>query len=88
MAGSPDTAEPDDYGSPGSITISAGSTSGTGAITTTDDDDTDDETFTVALGALPSSVTAGSPSSVRVTIRDGGPPTNRAPQCRRPAIRA
>ena len=72
------TAEPDDYGTLSSITISAGSTTGTGTISTTEDDDTDDETFTVALGGLPSSVTAGNPSSVTVTIRDTTP-SNRPP---------
>ena len=65
------TAEPGDYGSLASITIAGGQSTGTGAVTTTNDADTDDETFTVALGPLPSSVTAGSPSSVVVTIEDG-----------------
>ena len=37
---------------------------------TNQDDDADDETFTVSLGTLPSGMTAGSPSSVQVTIRD------------------
>ena len=73
------TAEPGDYGTLSSITISAGQTTGTGTISTAEDEDTDDETFTVALGSLPSSVAAGSPSSVLVTIRDttpsNGPPT-------------
>lgn len=66
------TAEEEDYGTLGSLTIDAGSTSGTGTVTTSQDDDTDDETFTVALDTanLPWSVTAGSPSSVRVTITD------------------
>ena len=69
------TAEPGDYDPLASIEIPANSRSGTGAVATTRDDDEDDETFAVALGAmLPSSVLAGSPSSVRVTIResDGG----------------
>ncbi|MYJ09665.1 MAG: hypothetical protein F4086_05070 [Gemmatimonadetes bacterium] len=69
------TAETDDYGSLAGIEITAGSTSATGRITTTDDADTDDETFTVALGTLPASVTAGSPNSVTVTITDGDVPT-------------
>ena len=64
------TAEDGDYGSLSNITISSGSTTGTGTISTSQDTDTDDETFTVALGNLPSSVTPGSPSSVRVTIND------------------
>ena len=68
MAG---TAEAGDYGPLSSITISSGETSGTGTITTAVDADTDDETFTVALGSsLPTSVEAGSPDSVEVTIDD------------------
>ena len=65
------TTEPGDYGSLASITIRAYTTAGTGTITTTDDDDADDETFAVALRTLPSSVTAGSPAWVQVTIADG-----------------
>ena len=65
-----DTAEPDDHGPLASITIVANSTSGTGTITTNQDPDTDNETFTVALDTLPSSVTAGTPNSVQITIRD------------------
>ena len=72
------TAEPGDYGARSGITIGAGQTTGTGTVTTADDADEDDETFTVALGGLPSAVTAGSPDSVTVTIRDTTPP-NRAP---------
>ena len=67
------TAEPDDYGLLESITIVAGSTTGTGDVTTADDADHDDETFTVALGSLPSTVVEGAPSSVEVAIRDAGP---------------
>ena len=67
----PGTAEAGDHGALGSITITAGATTGTGTITTARDDDSDDETFTVALGTtLPSSVEAGTPSSVEVTIAD------------------
>ncbi len=82
------TAEAGDHGALASITISSGATSGTGTVTTAQDADTDDETFTVALGALPSTVRAGSPSSVTVTIADddgggggggGGGGTNRPP---------
>ncbi len=65
-----DTAEPDDHGTPADIVIAAGSTSDTSTITTNQDEDTVDEIFTVALGNLPSSVVAGSLSSVDVTIRD------------------
>ncbi len=68
------TAESGDYGSLASITVSGGATTGTGTISTVDDADTDDETFTVSLGTLPSEVTAGAPSSVAVTIRDGDTP--------------
>ena len=84
-----DTAESGDHGTLTSVTIAANATRGTGTISTNQDTDEDDETFTVALGTLPSSVTAGRPSSVTVTIRDddggggdgdgdddGPPPTN------------
>ena len=67
----PGTAEPGDYGTLASITIPAGQTSASGVLATTRDADTDDETFTVSLGAsLPASVQAGAQPSVRVTIRD------------------
>ena len=65
-----DTAESGDHGTLTSITISGGATSGTGTISTNQDADTDHETFTVSLGTLPSGIEAGSPSSVRITIRD------------------
>ena len=64
------TAESGDYGALTSVTVAGGSTSGTGTLTTAQDDDTDDETFTVALGDLPSSVQAGRRASVTVTIID------------------
>ena len=74
------SAEAGDFGSLASITIGAGQTTGTGTISTTDDGDQNDETFTVALGALPGEVTAGSPSSVVVTIRDDDSPSaNKSP---------
>ena len=67
------TAEVDDFGPLASIAIPAGSTAGTGTITTTNDEDTDIETFAVALGdTLPFPVVVGSPDSVEVTIADGG----------------
>ena len=72
------TAEDDDYGLLTSITISSGSTTGMGTVTTSQDADSDDETFTVALGILPSSVTAGSPSVIEITITEDGQP-NQAP---------
>ncbi len=68
------SAESSDIGTLTNITISAGQTTGTGTIQTTRDADEDDETFTVSLGSLPSSVKVGSPSSVLITIRDDGPP--------------
>ncbi|MYD31879.1 MAG: autotransporter outer membrane beta-barrel domain-containing protein, partial [Nitrospira sp. SB0661_bin_20] len=68
------TAEAGDYGALASITIAAGQTTATGTISTTEDADYDDETFTVALGTLPASVTAGSPSSVEVRIEDDDEP--------------
>ena len=68
-----DTSEVGDHGTLASIMIGAGTTSGTGTITTTQDTDVDDEEFTVALGTLPSGVTAGSPNSVQITIKDDTP---------------
>ena len=68
------TAESGDYGSLASITIPGGQTTGTGTISTTDDADSDDETFTVSLGTLPTEVTAGTPASVEVTIEDDDTP--------------
>ena len=76
------TAESDDYGTLASITISSGQRSGTGTISTARDDDEDDETFTVSLGTLPHEVSAGSPSSVEVTILDEGPAPNNSPTVR------
>ena len=64
------TAESDDHGRLNRILVRAGQTTRTAEITTAQDDDTDDETFTVALGTLPSEVTAGSQNSVLVTISD------------------
>ena len=66
----PGSAEAGDYGPLAGIAIDAGSTTGTGEVTTADDADADDETFTVALGSLPASVAQGTPSSVEVTISD------------------
>ncbi len=67
------SAERDDYGRLEGILIDRGQTSGTGAISTSADADTDDETFTVALGTLPSSVRAGRPRSVEITITEAVP---------------
>ena len=67
------TAEAGDYGPLESIVVAGGSTTGIGEITTTDDADHEDETFTVALGSLPSSVAPSSRPSVEVTISDDDP---------------
>ena len=69
------TSEAGDHGSIASIAIPAGGTSATGTVSTVEDGDGDDETFTVALGSLPSGLTAGTASSVRVTITDNGQQT-------------
>ena len=69
------TSEAGDHGSIASIAIPAGGTSATGTVSTVEDGDGDDETFTVALGSLPSGLTAGAASSVRVTITDSGQQT-------------
>ena len=66
------TAESGDHGSLASITLPAGFTSATGTLPTFEDDDGDDETFTLSLGSLPAGLTAGSASSVEVTITDSG----------------
>ena len=73
----PGTAELGDYGSISGVTIASGATTATYISATVEDDDTDDETYTLSLGTLPSAVIAGSPDSVTVTIIDndgGGPP--------------
>ena len=74
------TAESGDYGTLASITVSSGQTTGTGTISTNHDSGDSDETFTVAVdtGNLPSSVQAGSPSSVVVTITDDDKPSTNA----------
>lgn len=64
------TAEGSDHGTLTGIVVAANATSGTGAITTAQDADTDDETFTVSLGTLPSAVAPGAASSVGITITD------------------
>ena len=76
------TAESDDYGELASITVAGGQTTGSGTISTGEDVDNDDETFTVALGELPSVLTAGDPSYVEVTIRDSRTPPNIPPTVR------
>ena len=64
------TAEPADHGTLASVPIGSNALFGSAMIRTNQDDDTDDETFTVSLGALPNTVEAGSPSSVEITIED------------------
>ena len=71
-----DSAEPEDYDSPASVTIPAARTSGTTTFDTKGDHDTESETLTLSLGALPAEVQAGTPSSVAVTIRDTTAPTD------------
>ncbi len=69
------TAEPGDYTAGfTSFDIFTGNTSATAIIGTNQDTDTDDETLTVALGTLPSGVTAGTSSSVTVIITDDDSP--------------
>ncbi len=65
------TSESGDHGTLSAITVNAGATTGTATIATNQDADAEDETFTVALGGnLPSSVTAGSATSVQIVIAD------------------
>ena len=81
------TAEDADRGALAEITIAAGATSGTGEIDTHQDADAIDETFTVALGALPPGVDEAGTRSVTITIDDDEgttrtpprPPTRRGP---------
>ena len=68
------SAEDGDYGTLASITIAANALSGTGQITTAQDTGSNDETFTVALGALPSGIVGGTPASIGVTILDDDAP--------------
>ena len=79
------TAETGDFGTAGLSGLRAGFTFASGVTTrfyglvTAQDTDADDETFTVALGTLPTGYTAGTTSSVTVTIQDDEPlpaPTN------------
>ena len=64
------TSEAGDHGTLAEIAVAAGARYGEGTISTNQDSDADDETFTVALGTLPSTLRAGSPGSVEVTISD------------------
>ena len=58
------SAEDGDYGTLASITIAANALTNTGEITTTQDTDANDETFTVALGTLPSGFEKWTPASI------------------------
>ena len=76
LAVTADSAEPEDYDPPASITIPAAGTSGTTTFDTKGDHDTENESLTLSLGALPAEVQAGTPSSVAVTITDTTAPTD------------
>ena len=66
------TATSDDYtAAPASVTIAANAASHTFTVQTTGDSTGEpDETFTIAIGALPDGVVSASPSSTTVTITD------------------
>ena len=66
----PGTAESGDHGTLAEIAVAAGARFGEGTIETYADEDADDETFTVRVGAMPSTLQAASPTSVEVTIED------------------
>ena len=66
------TSEEGDHGTLDEVVVSAGSTRGTGTISTARDD-ADAETFSVLLGEnLPAGVAAGFPDSVEITFADRG----------------
>ena len=69
------TAASDDYAAaPASVTIAANAASHTFTVQTTGDSTGEpDETFTIAIGALPDGVVSASPSSTTVTITDDDP---------------
>ena len=69
------TAASDDYAAaPASVTIAANAGSHTFTVQTTGDSTGEpDETFTIAIGALPDGVVSASPSSTTVTITDDDP---------------
>ncbi len=70
------TAEEGDYGAIASIAISKDELSGTGMMMTFADDDLDEETFTIALGALPPGIVAGAQTLIEITITDSGERTS------------
>ena len=67
-----DTSDDGDHGTLSSITVAGGATTASLGLATHQDADGDDETFTVAIDTanLPSTLTAGSVTSVTVTITD------------------
>ena len=69
------TAASGDYtAAPASVTIAANAASHTFTVQTTGDSTGEpDETFTIAIGALPDGVVSASPSSTTVTITDDDP---------------
>ncbi len=69
------TAEEGDHGFTEDLRFDfpIGVTEASSIVATTVDADTDDETFTVGLGTLPSGVVAGDPASVTITITDTTP---------------
>ena len=69
------TAGGDYTAAPASVTIPANAASHTFTVQTTEDPtDETDETFTLAIGTLPTGVATGSPSSTTVTITDDDDP--------------
>ena len=70
----PGTAEDDDFSGDRFIVIRAGSIRGSAVFQLREDQDSDDETFTVSLGDLPGSLSAGEETSVDITIEDNDPP--------------
>ena len=66
------TAEPGDYtgSSPLRVDFITGGTTGNFIVGANQDGDYDDETFTAALGTLPSGFVAGSTTSITITIDD------------------
>ena len=75
-AASSSTAQAADYSLGASIVIPAGQQQGTSTLTATDDShDEVIETVVVELGVLPAEVTAGSPSSVTVSLADNDVPS-------------
>ena len=70
------TTEQGDIGPLAEIRIGSNQLAGTGNITANEDDDADDESFTVSLGRLPNTVTAGTPISVTIEIVDNDDDTD------------